>query len=126
MSETALKQASSPKVKDLATRIKEAQGPEIEKMKGWLRDWGEPVEPEPGEHGGHGMMTEAEMGELRAASGPSFDRLFLQAMIRHHEGAVAMAKEGAGQREVRRGQGAGRRDHRQPGSGDLRDEGAPG
>jgi uncharacterized protein (DUF305 family) len=96
MSDMALARAASPKVKNLATRIKEAQGPEIETMKRWLADWGQPVKDEHGGHGGQGdqgMLSDAEMGQLRSASGTSFDRTFLQGMIRHHEGAITMAKE---------------------------------
>jgi hypothetical protein len=40
-----------------------------------------------------GMLTEAELAELRAASGPKFDRLFLTFMQRHHEGALQMISE---------------------------------
>lgn len=96
MSDMALTRAASPKVKNLATRIKEAQGPEIETMKRWLADWGQPVKDEHGGHGGQGsqgMLSEAEMGQMRSTSGAAFDRMFLQGMIRHHEGAVTMAKE---------------------------------
>jgi uncharacterized protein (DUF305 family) len=39
------------------------------------------------------MLTAAEMGRLEAASGAAFDRLFLEFMIRHHEGALTMVKE---------------------------------
>lgn len=39
-----------------------------------------------------GMLTPAEMARLAAASGPTFDRLFLAGMIRHHQGALAMVK----------------------------------
>jgi len=38
------------------------------------------------------MMSQQEMSQLMAAHGAQFDRLFLQMMIRHHEGAVEMAK----------------------------------
>jgi len=38
-----------------------------------------------------GMMTDEEMQRLAAASGAAFDRLWLELMIKHHEGAVAMA-----------------------------------
>lgn len=49
-----------------------------------------------------GMLTPAEMDLLRAARGEDFDRLFLESMIRHHEGAITMVEElfatpGAGQ-----------------------------
>ncbi|HYH77909.1 MAG TPA: DUF305 domain-containing protein, partial [Arthrobacter sp.] len=33
------KQGILAEVEDLATRVKEAQGPEIELMTGWLKDW---------------------------------------------------------------------------------------
>jgi uncharacterized protein (DUF305 family) len=39
------------------------------------------------------MLTPQELAELEAARGTDFDRLFLQYMIRHHEGAVAMVEE---------------------------------
>jgi uncharacterized protein (DUF305 family) len=49
-----------------------------------------------------GMLTPEEMARLGQATGPEFDRLFLEFMIKHHEGALAMVKElfatsGAGQ-----------------------------
>jgi uncharacterized protein (DUF305 family) len=49
-----------------------------------------------------GMLTAEEMTALAAASGPAFDRLFLEGMIRHHGGALTMVAElfstpGAGQ-----------------------------
>lgn len=97
MAEVAAERAADPKVKDLANRIEKAQDPEIEQMSGWLRDWGQPVPTPGGGHAGHsgmpGMMSDAEMGSLMKASGADFDRMFLEMMIRHHEGAIEMAKE---------------------------------
>ena len=91
-------QATTPAVKKLATAIKAAQDPEIKLMSGWLTSWGKPV-PSPA-HGGHnmsgeempGMMTEDEMSELGNAKGAMFDRMWTQMMIKHHQGAVTMAK----------------------------------
>ncbi|TYQ11952.1 UNVERIFIED_ORG: uncharacterized protein (DUF305 family) [Gordonia westfalica J30] len=40
-----------------------------------------------------GMMSAEQMAALRQASGGEFDRLWLEGMIRHHEGAIAMADE---------------------------------
>jgi uncharacterized protein (DUF305 family) len=37
-----------------------------------------------------GMLTPAQMTALANASGTAFDRLFLEGMIRHHEGALTM------------------------------------
>ncbi|GAA0503560.1 DUF305 domain-containing protein [Saccharopolyspora thermophila] len=93
MSRLAPERAQSQQVKDLARQIEAAQGPEIHTLSGWLRDWGAP-EPHGGmDHGGMGgMMSADEMAQLQAARGTEFDRLFLTMMIRHHEGAVAMAR----------------------------------
>jgi uncharacterized protein (DUF305 family) len=88
-------QATTPAVKQLATAIKAAQDPEIKQMSAWLTSWGKPV-PTPS-HGGHdmsmpGMMTEVEMSDLGNTDGAMFDRMWTQMMIKHHQGAVTMAK----------------------------------
>ncbi len=93
MAVLAEKRAESQEVKDLAAAIKAAQDPEIQTMQGWLESWGEDGtshEMSPDEM--PGMVDSATMGELGKASGAEFDRLFLTAMIAHHEGAVAMAQ----------------------------------
>ena len=40
-----------------------------------------------------GMATQEQLQQLEAAKGEGFDRLWLQLMIAHHEGALAMAEE---------------------------------
>ncbi|HVV12620.1 DUF305 domain-containing protein [Amycolatopsis sp.] len=87
MAQLATARASNARVKDLAGRIERAQGPEIQQMTGWLTEWG--VAP-----GGSmpGMMSDADMGKLRQAGGTEFDRMFLQMMVAHHQGAVDMAE----------------------------------
>ena len=86
----------------LAERIEVSQRDEIAAMQQWLRDRGEQVptvDPEHAHHamGGHenmpGMLSAAEMAQLERATGPEFDRLFLQLMIRHHEGALTMVRQ---------------------------------
>lgn len=92
MSDMILKKQDIPaEVTALATRIKEAQGPEIEKMTGWLKGWGEPTEMSTG-HSMDGMMGAEDMAKLEAAQGVEAAKLFLTQMIAHHQGAVAMAK----------------------------------
>ncbi len=99
MAAMAPKQATDPKLKALAVKIKEAQAPEIARMSGWLTGWGAPVPDVAGGSemsgmGGQagGMMSAQEMTDLGKASGSGFDRMWLQSMTRHHEGAVDMAK----------------------------------
>ena len=40
-----------------------------------------------------GMMTDEEMADLGAMTGPALDRMFLAMMIRHHEGAIEMSEQ---------------------------------
>ncbi|MBN9738254.1 MULTISPECIES: DUF305 domain-containing protein [unclassified Pseudonocardia] len=99
MARLAEGRASGDGVRRLAAAIEAAQGPEIEQLRGFLAAWGAPESAgaamEHGAHGGHGdmsgMMTADDMAELERATGPAFDRRFLELMIVHHEGAVAMA-----------------------------------
>lgn len=95
----------------LAERITVSQRDEIELMRRWLLDRHEAA-PDPGGEQHHGagadhnfmpgMLTATELARLAAASGEAFDRLFLQFMIKHHEGALTMVRDlfatpGAGQ-----------------------------
>ena len=89
----------------LCERIVVAQRDEIHMMQGWLRDRGLPV---PDEHSTlmhmkmpngmvhdmlmPGMLTDDEMAALDKSRGPEFDRLFLEGMIKHHQGAIDMVE----------------------------------
>ena len=93
---------ASASIRALTERIVVAQRDEIEFMQGWLRERGEAVPaaelshqsmPGMGHHLMPGMLTPAELAELDRARGVDFDRRFLQAMIRHHEGAIAMVEK---------------------------------
>ncbi|MDQ0677340.1 uncharacterized protein (DUF305 family) [Arthrobacter pascens] len=85
-----MKQDIPAEVTDLATKIKAAQGPEIETMTGWLKSWNEPTMPSG--HSMEGMVGEEDMKKLEAAQGTEAAKLFLSQMVAHHEGAVTMAK----------------------------------
>lgn len=88
MSDFALKNSQNDEIIALAKEIKAAQAPEIEEMKSWGGDM-------MGSHAGHqmaGMLSDEELAKLERASGVEFDRLFLAGMIKHHEGAIEMAK----------------------------------
>jgi uncharacterized protein (DUF305 family) len=102
-----LKRTTREDMRMLGLRIEVSQSDEIRMMQRWLEARGHPL---PGPHAHHGdsgpampgMLTPAEMAALAAATGARFDRLFLEGMIRHHEGALAMvgtlfATPGAGQ-----------------------------
>jgi uncharacterized protein (DUF305 family) len=118
MSDVVLaKQDIDPRVTELANQIKAAQGPEIEKMQGWLSQWGSPQMPSgmpghgdmpmpsgdmpgmSGMPGVTGMMSPQDMTALQNAKGVEASKLFLSQMITHHEGAITMA-----QNEIKDGQ----------------------
>jgi uncharacterized protein (DUF305 family) len=86
------KQGMDPRITALATKIKAAQAPEIEKMTGWLKTWNEPTQMASGHGMGDGMMGDDDLKTLDAAQGTEAAKLFLTQMIAHHEGAVMMAK----------------------------------
>jgi uncharacterized protein (DUF305 family) len=93
MAKQAATKASAPEVKKLATQIENAQQPEIDKMTGWLKAWGASAPSPSGmHHMGEGMMSDQDMKKLDTLSGKAFDKAFLQMMIKHHQGAIAMAK----------------------------------
>lgn len=90
MSELAIEKTTDPDVRGLAEHIRDAQAPEIELMEGWLEEAG--VSMSMGEHdmGMGGALSEDEMTALENATGAEFDRLYLEGMIEHHEGAIQM------------------------------------
>lgn len=94
MSLLAPTRAESTQLKSLASRIKDAQGPEIQYMTTWLREQQQTV---PDHHAAHegmpGMATPAQMEALKAAKGKDFDRMFLELMINHHLGAIKMSEQ---------------------------------
>ena len=110
MSRMAETHTASPAVTKLASDIEAAQGPEIDTMTQWLRDWGKDVPSASGSDmgdmgdmdmgdGSHmdtgdmpGMMSDDALDELDQAHGGHWDRMFLTMMIRHHEGAIEMAR----------------------------------
>ena len=114
MADLAPTRAASSKVIQLAAEIKVAQTPELTEMGRWLAAWapetdmnGMPIKsstgsaamdgmtgmPATGTAGAMpGMMSDAQMSQLTAATGTAFDRLFLKLMIVHHQGALDMAR----------------------------------
>jgi uncharacterized protein (DUF305 family) len=80
----------------LAQQISAAQQPEINVMKVFLVQWNENPDASSG-HAGHsdtmqGMVDAATMTKLQSLQGAEFDKLWLESMISHHQGAIEMAK----------------------------------
>lgn len=115
MAGVALIASTDNDVRRLAYDILTTQQNQIGRMQGWLQLWGAPNQDIDGymgwmtARGGHGhdgttdghamsgpvqsmpgMATQEEMTELRQSTGPALDTLFLQLMLRHHQGGVPM------------------------------------
>ena len=105
MADMAIATSTNADVLSLAKQIKAAQNPEIETMTGWLQGWGQAVPATTSMAGGghdmtnmsgmmmDGMMSDADMKRLESSTGTAFDRLWLELMIQHHEGAVRMSQD---------------------------------
>jgi uncharacterized protein (DUF305 family) len=91
ISEFALTNTSNSAVVAIAEKIIGEQAPEIEKMTPWLEgssaDFTMMMD---------GMLTRAQVKELEAAKDSQFDALYVQYMVQHHEGAIAMAADAVG------------------------------
>ena len=95
--------SENKELRSLGERISRSQSDEINFMKRWLTARGEPTSPAmphmPGMHMPNhqmlmpGMLTEKQMDALKKAKGKEFDRLFLEGMIQHHNGALVMVKD---------------------------------
>ncbi len=99
MAELVADRTNRPELVDVAGRINVSQRDEIDFMRQWLRSRGERV-PSPTaydamhtDHRMAGMATPRQLEELAQSEGTDFDRMFLQLMITHHEGAVTMVEE---------------------------------
>jgi uncharacterized protein (DUF305 family) len=124
MSVLARQRAENPILRTIAFDIESTQTEQIGRMQGWLSLWGRDRSPPPGDrmawmnasgggHGGHGsggstyggdhihgMATPDELDRLSKASGAEFDVLFLQLMVRHHQGGNAMLQAAVDNAEV--------------------------
>ncbi|MEI4271994.1 DUF305 domain-containing protein [Klenkia sp. LSe6-5] len=110
MANLAPGRTTDPEVLSLAFDISQTQLNQVGRMQGWLTLWGLPTTGAhtmawmegSDHHHDHdddgrlmpGMATEEELTQLRGARGQDFDVLFLQLMIRHHQGGLEMAEQG--------------------------------
>ena len=77
---------STPEIKKLVQDIVVAQEKEIAMMKGWYQSWyGTAYVADPNAY-------TPMMRDLSKLSGASLDKIFLEDMVMHHEGAIMMVK----------------------------------
>ena len=92
ISDLALTKSADAELLALAKDIRDEQAAEIVKMKAWLKDAGADLEMGHSmDHSMGGMLSDSELAALKAATGKSFDLLWLKGMTGHHDGAIDMA-----------------------------------
>ncbi len=87
---------NNPAILAMGGRIDASQADEMKFMRRWLTDRREPLTMADMEHARHamkGMASEEQVARLAGARGTAFDRLFLQLMIPHHQGALDMVQD---------------------------------
>jgi len=85
--------SQNQQVKDLATAIENAQAPEMAQMTTLLASFGKPAPSATMAHSMPGLMTPQQMTTLEGLSGAAFDKMWLQMMVEHHQGAIDMAQD---------------------------------
>jgi uncharacterized protein (DUF305 family) len=95
MSRMAASHGANPRLLKLANKIDQSQVPEIRIMQQWLRRYNQYAPDTSSWHTMKmaGMLTDAQLKELDAATGVAFDRAFLIGMIQHHNGALKMVDD---------------------------------
>ncbi|HMO58158.1 MAG TPA: DUF305 domain-containing protein [Roseiflexaceae bacterium] len=90
MANQALEAAERPEIRELARAIVSAQQAEIDQLKAWRVAWYPDLAPTAG----------MAMGTMAVADGDTpFDQRFIEAMIPHHQDAIAMARAAQQQSE---------------------------
>ena len=97
MSNMADERTNNKTIIDLAKRIDVSQEDEVNFMESWLKQRNEYMNKMQDKHHMHmgmvGMATPKQLNDLRNSNSTDFDRLFLQLMITHHDGALEMVEE---------------------------------
>ena len=97
MSQLASKRTNNKTIIDLANRIDVSQEDEIDFMDSWLKSRDEGISNKSNDHHMHinmaGMASPQQLKTLENSESTDFDRLFLQLMIAHHDGALEMVEE---------------------------------
>ena len=91
MSELVGTRTTSPDIRLIAERIVVSQNDETKSMRRWLTAHHQPTMDMPMMM--PGMLTPEQMKTLASAKGETFDRLYLEGMIQHHEGALKMVAD---------------------------------
>ncbi|CAN5121868.1 hypothetical protein BH09ACT10_BH09ACT10_00300 [soil metagenome] len=86
MADQASSRSTDLKILYLATTIAGSQEPEENRARSWLKQWGKQLNPSP-----HRAVSEPYLSANQDVHGEEFDRLFLAAIIGHHQESISLA-----------------------------------
>jgi len=98
MAEMALGRSERPEIMQLAEDVIRTQSAEIDQMRAWYREWYGADVPESGGRpgmmgrGSPGMMWQGTVDLEALEEADEFDKVFLEAMVPHHEMGVMMSR----------------------------------
>lgn len=99
MAQMAVEKATSAEVRQMAQKMIADQQQDEAQMRGWRDQW-YPGQPDAHDMSMPGMSAmNMDMSKLQSATGHDFDHAFLEMMVPHHEGAIAMGRDGAAKAE---------------------------
>lgn len=90
ISEYALTNSKNEQILSIANKIKADQANEVAQMSKWLADDGLGTDAGHSTSAMAGMLSSDQLATLKKSKGASFDKLFLNSMIAHHQGALQM------------------------------------
>jgi uncharacterized protein (DUF305 family) len=96
MSLPAESSALRAELKDFARKVVADQSREVELMKGWREQWypGKPETPTiMGMPGMESSMRGMDPRHMQGLKGDAYDRMYVNMMIPHHQGAIVMAED---------------------------------
>lgn len=83
----------STELREVATGIQDRQGPEVARLRGWLKAWGATEAGEQDARSRAGVLTAQQLKNLHDADTLAAAKLYLEGMITHHEAAIALARD---------------------------------
>lgn len=94
MTALAEDRAGHPQIRAVASRITAAQQPEIAVFRAWLKARNLSEQQDGHNHAGmRGMQPPEAIKALAGLKGAAFDKMFVDMMVAHHEGAIAMVRD---------------------------------
>ncbi|HEY5610075.1 MAG TPA: DUF305 domain-containing protein [Thermoanaerobaculia bacterium] len=91
MAQMAVERSSDSKLREMGSKMAADQSKEIAQLGSWRKEWfGNAPDADVSQLRGTASM-EMDMTHVQSLSGAPFDRMFVDMMIPHHEGAVLMS-----------------------------------